>query len=283
MVPRERSCSVVIPAHDEEVSLPRLLRPLLAEAHYDEFAVIVVCNGCSDDTAAVAATFPGVEVVSIPEASKAAALEVGAARADAFPIVFVDADVAIDTAGLRALLETLGRGEVLATSPRLHLDRTGVSAPARWYYDIWERLPQVRSGLFGRGVIAVSEAGFARISRLPRYLSDDAAFSDAFTPAERSITGGAESRVRPARTWSALRRRRIRAIQGMRELRRDGRSPASSATRPRDLLAIIAHEPRMALRMPAFLLMTVEARAAERRVRRTGGEKWLRDDTSRTA
>ncbi|MFE6965609.1 glycosyltransferase [Agromyces sp. NPDC057679] len=284
MVRQGTACTVVIPAHDEEVALPRLLRPLLEDAHPGEFRVLVVCNGCTDGTAEVAATFAGVEVLSIPTASKYAAIEEGGAATDAFPIVFVDADVALDTAGLRALVATLRDDDgILATAPRRRLERAGVSMPAKWYYDVWERLPQVRTGLFGRGVIALSEPGWTRVSALPRYTSDDAAFSDAFRPEERTITLGAESRVWPARTWTSLLKRRIRAVGGMRELRAAGRSPASSATHPRDLAAIVVREPRMLLRMPVFLLMTVAARSAERRVRRTGRSGWLRDETSRVA
>ncbi|MFF2275649.1 glycosyltransferase [Agromyces sp. NPDC058126] len=282
MVRQGTACTVVIPAHDEEVALPRLLRPLLEDAHPGEFRVLVVCNGCTDGTAEVAATFAGVEVLSIPTASKYAAIEAGGAATDAFPIVFVDADVALDTTALRALVATLrDDGGILATAPRRRLDRAGVSMPAKWYYDVWERLPQVRTGLFGRGVIALSEPGWARVSALPRYTADDAAFSDAFRPEERTITLGAESRVWPARTWTSLLKRRIRAIGGMRELRAAGRSPESSATHPRDLAAIVVREPRMLLRMPVFLLMTVAARSAERRARRSGRSGWLRDETSR--
>ena len=44
--------SVVIPAHDEEAVIERCLGTLLADARAGEVEVVVVCNGCTDDTAA---------------------------------------------------------------------------------------------------------------------------------------------------------------------------------------------------------------------------------------
>lgn len=273
--------TVVVPAHNEERGLSRLLPALLGGAEPGEFAVLVVCNGCTDRSAAEARRHGAdVEVVELREASKSAAMAAGGARVGAFPVVFADADVTLDTAGLRALAAEVGRAGILAAGPIRRLEREGVSRLAGWYYDVWERLPQVRSGLFGRGVIALSEAGFRRVSRLPPFISDDLAFSEAFLPEERSIVSNAVVSVWPARTWAALLDRRIRVVRGNRELGRAGGISSSASTSVGDLLRIARAEPGLAARMPLFLVMTFAARIAARSVRfgRTG---WLRDETSR--
>jgi glycosyltransferase involved in cell wall biosynthesis len=70
-----RVISVVIPAHNESAVIGRLLRSLLHDAQPGEFDVVVVANGCTDDTADVAAGFgPDVTVVTTPVPSKFAAL-----------------------------------------------------------------------------------------------------------------------------------------------------------------------------------------------------------------
>jgi glycosyltransferase involved in cell wall biosynthesis len=276
------AATIVIPAHNEERGLPRVLRAVLADAGPGEFAIIVVCNGCTDGSADVARGFgDDVSVIELDEASKAAALTAGAGRAPAFPVVFVDADVALGTADVRALVARLGNG-ILATAPRRHLVRDGVSAPAGWYYDVWERLPQVRAGLFGRGVIALSAEGYERVSSLPRYIADDAAFSASFSPRERAVTHDAVVSVWPARTWESLLKRRVRAIQGMRELRAADGPSAESQTRVRDLAEMVRHEPRLLPRIPVFVWATLRARARARHLREIGAVDWMRDESSRS-
>ncbi|MGO4535827.1 glycosyltransferase [Leifsonia sp. 2MCAF36] len=275
--------TVVIPAHDEEAGLRRLLPALLSDAAPGEFRILVMCNGCTDGSAAEAARHgPDVEVFELPVASKAAALDEANRIVADFPVVYIDADVLIDTESLRSLTVTLERGHLLATAPERHQDREGVSRAARWYYDIWERLPQVREGLFGRGVIALSRGGFERVAALPRYRSDDLAYSEAFAADERAITTTATVTVWPARTWRALVARRVRVIRGTRELRQAGGATSESATAASDLIAIARREPRMAIRLPVFVLMTLAARLRERTTRSTASE-WLRDESSRTA
>jgi hypothetical protein len=274
------AATVVIPAHDEESGLRRLLPLLLDGDREDALRIVVVCNGCTDASADVARSFPGVEVIELAEASKAAALSAGAAATTDYPIVFVDADVAIDATSILALAAALDGERTLAAAPQRILDRTGVAWPAGWYYDVWERLPQVRTGLFGRGVVALSRTGAERVAALPRYISDDLAFSEAFRPEERAVVEGSSVTVWPARTWAALRNRRVRVIQGNRELSAAGGVSDEASTGVGDLLAIARREPRMLPRIGAFVVMTLSARAAERR-RRSSAPTWLRDETSR--
>src|SRR3954453_3171433 len=95
-VSRAVLASVVIPAHDEASVIGRCLRALLAGAEPGELEVIVVCNGCHDDTAAVArAHAPDAVVLELPAPSKPAALNAGDAEATRFPRIYLDADVEV--------------------------------------------------------------------------------------------------------------------------------------------------------------------------------------------
>jgi hypothetical protein len=246
--------------------------------------VIVVANGCTDDTAQVAASFgPPVRVLSIPVASKREALVAGDRAARGFPRVYVDADVELGAQDVMALGEALRRPGMLAGGPTRVLALAGRPWLVRWYYSVWVRLPEVRSGLFGRGVIGVSEAGHARVASLPPLLADDLAASLAFAPEERVIVPGARVIVHPPRTAGDLLRRRVRATMGVGQVEQAEGAPSSTArTRPQDLAEIIRHEPRMAPRVAVFLAVALIARLRARRaVRRRDYTKWLRDESSR--
>lgn len=280
--------SVIVPAHDEQIVIERLLRALTSPSGTPSepaLDVVVVANGCSDDTARIAAATPGVTVVETPVPSKANALRLGDEAARGFPRVYVDADVELTRADVLALAAALAEPGVLAVAPRRHLDRGGVPLAVRWYYDVWEQLPGVRSGLFGRGVVAVSRAGHERIAALPDVLSDDLAMSAAFTAAERRVVPAAVSVVRPPRTWGDLVRRRARVATGTTQLYASGHALATdSRTTRADLLRIAARHPGTALKLPVFLAAAVVARRRAARAVAAGDyATWHRDESSRTA
>ncbi len=267
----------------------RLLGQLVAAVRPGELDVIVVANGCTDDTAEVAAAFgPPVRVVSIPVASKRAALAAGDEAATDFPRMYVDADVELGAEDVRALGDALRRPGTLAAGPRRVLALAGRPWLVRWYYDVWLRLPEVRGGLFGRGVIGLSEVGHARVAGLPPLLADDLAASLLFGPDERVIVPDARVVIHPPRTAGDLLRRRVRATMGVSQVEQahadqaQGAPDATARTRPADLLAIIGWDPRMALRVAVFMTMAVLARLGARRaVRRRDYSTWHRDESSR--
>jgi hypothetical protein len=246
--------------------------------------IIVVPNGCTDGTAEVAASFgPPVRVLSIPVPSKREALRVGDEAARDFPRLYVDADVELGAEDVRALAAALRAPGALAASPRREMGISGSPWPVRWYYEVWTRLPEVRAGLFGRGVIGVSVTGHQRLGGLPPLMSDDLAVSLAFAPDERIVVPDARVVVHAPRTLGDLVRRRARVATGVTELERVASAPPSTArTRPTDLLAIIGREPRMAPQLAVFLAVTVLARLrAGRATRRHDYSTWLRDESSR--
>ncbi|MFC7381576.1 glycosyltransferase [Sphaerisporangium rhizosphaerae] len=304
------SASVIIPAHNEARVIGRLLSRLLAEASKDEFDVVVVANGCDDDTASVARGF-GVRVVETPVPSKREALRLGDEAATAHPRVYVDADIEMGTADLRALRDSLldgtaeapngdtdggsddvqgvaapSRGtapKALAAAPERALVLSDRPWPVRAYYAVWSRLPAVREGLFGRGVIAVSEEGNRRLMDLPPVMGDDLAASLAFEPAERRVVRHAHAVIHPPRTLGDLLRRRVRAVTVVAEIQQGPMSGQEARTGLRDLLAIAGRAPWLVPHLGVFLAVTLVARARARRaVRAKDYTTWLRDESSRT-
>ncbi len=272
--------SVVIPAHNESAVIGRLLDGLLSDAKPDEFDITVVANGCTDDTATVAASFGDtVNVLTTPVPSKFAALRLGDERAQGFPRLYIDADIEIGTDDVRRLADALNESGVLAVAPtrEVVLDRRPLSV--RWYYQFWQRLPVVREGLFGRGVIAVNEAGKARLGEIPDVMGDDLAASLAFAPAERRVVGDSLVRVHAPRTRADLIRRRVRSATATTQLAARGDSARTTRS---DLVDVVRSDLRMALRLPAFLWITlVSRRRASRHIKSGDYTTWHRDESSR--
>jgi hypothetical protein len=221
--------------------------------------------------------------VSIATPSKSAALSAGDQVARAFPRIYVDADVELGTDDIRALCAALGTPDVLAVGPSRALALADSPRIVRWYYDVWSRLPEVRAGLFGRGVIGLNSAGHARIATLPPLLSDDLGWSLAFSAGERAVVPEARVVVHAPRTASDLLRRRIRAATGVTQLEGVEGAPHSTArTRPSHLLAIARREPWLAPRVLVFAAVAIAARWRSSRATRRGDfSTWLRDESSR--
>lgn len=276
--------SVVVPAHDESSVIARLL-DRLAPTDGDPpegFEVIVVCNGCVDDTAQVARSYaPVVRVLETPEPSKAAAMRLGDEASAYAARAYVDADVVIgadDLIGMHG--QALARGW-LATAPRRALDRRQSPLLVRWYYDLWSELPQVREGLFGRGVVLVTAAGRDRVAALPDALSDDLVRSEAFRAEERGICEDASVTVDAPRSVGALVRRRSRVVRGNSEADALGLRSVESRTSPGTLMGVVRRRPTLAPKLLVFVAVTAAARWRERRTRNGDAPVWERDETTR--
>ncbi|PKW12104.1 Glycosyl transferase family 2 [Streptomyces sp. 1222.5] len=276
----------MIPAHNEGRVIGRLLDSLLTDPSDDDTDIVVVCNGCTDDTARIAAERgPRVRVIEIPVPSKHAALRAGDDHARGFPRVYVDADVVLTGSDVRTLTGPLqdDTSGVLATAPERRVPLAGCAWRVRAYYRVWQRLPAVREGLFGRGVIAVSKAGHARIAALPPLMADDLAASLAFTPEERLVVREAGVVVHPPRTWPDLIRRRVRAAVSTAQVERhQPPEQASARTSKADLKDLLRGEPRLFAGVVVFVAAAVVARRkAEKAIRAEDFGTWLRDESSR--
>jgi hypothetical protein len=180
------------------------------------------------------------------------------------------------------LATALDRPGILACGPRRTLDRTGASLPVRWYYDVWERLPAVREGLFGRGVVAVSAQGHRRLAELPPVMADDLAMSAAFDPAERFVVPDAEVVVVTPRRWRDLWNRRVRVATGNSQVRAVQERAGAARTGLADLRGIVLQRPTMAPKVLYYAALAVAARRAARRQISAGDfDTWRRDASSR--
>ena len=280
-----RRVGIVVPAHDEGAVIDRLLTGLLEEAGPGELDVVVVCNGCSDDTAERARRHgPDVRVVETPVPSKTAALRLGDEVCLGYPRAWVDADVELRTADVRALACAVVDGLLVAVPDRT-LDRAGCPWSVRAYLSVWEELPTVRLGLFGRGVLMMSEQGHARVADLPTVMADDLWIHHAFAATEAVVVAGATVVVRAPRTLADLVRRRTRVVEGARQVQAHPQAgPGRSGTSLSDLRVLASTRRDLWPQLVVFGAVTVVARAratVDARAGRTG--RWHRDESSRVA
>jgi hypothetical protein len=276
--------TVVIPAHNEGRVIRRLLKQLINGAEPGEMDIIVVANGCTDDTAEVAASFgPPVRVLTLPAACKQKALTAGDRAAAGFPRIYVDADLELRADDVRALAAALSQPGVLAAAPRRELVTAGRPWQVRWYYDVWTLLPGAQRGLWGRGVIAVNQAGHQRLAGLPPLQADDLAASLMFGPHETALVPAARVIIHLPTTFAGLLCRRTRCVTGTAQIKREpGLDGSADQTRISDLAAIIRHRPAMLPRVGYFLSVAVFARLrASRALARGDYLTWLRDESSR--
>ena len=278
------SISVIVPAHDEAAVIARGLASLTEGAKPGEIEVIVVCNGCRDETAEIARSFGDpVRVVETDRAAKHHALNCGDREARAFPRFYVDADVVLTLDSIRRVADVLRGGAVLAAAPRMRVDLSDRPWSVRAFYEVWLRLPYVNEDLLGCGVYALSEAGRRRFGDFPEIIADDEFVRLQFAPGERRGVDGAWFTIVPPRTLWRLIDINVRRIVGDVEIqeRFPDRIPPP-ANGHAGALAALARQPG---RWPALALYVAAklASLAVYRWRRARGrhKRWARDETSR--
>jgi glycosyltransferase involved in cell wall biosynthesis len=273
--------SIVIPAHNEE----RVIARCLAALPVSEAEVVVVCNGCTDQTAAVAsAVDPAIRVEQIAEASKTAALNHGDAIATTFPRVYLDADAVLSPGAIETITAPLRSRDAMVAGPSVIHDVNKSSAIVRAYYRIWTRLPSVGDDIVGCGAYALSEQARQRFDRFPDLLGDDHFVRDLFAPHERRVVS-ARSMVSAPRTLPDLVRRKVRVYTGNRMVYAvQPGGTARGRRRQAEWLTVVRRNPRLVPDVPAYLIVTVTAKALSRwRQRRGTHLSWGRDDSSRSA
>jgi glycosyltransferase involved in cell wall biosynthesis len=275
--------SVIIPAHNESSVIARTLQAMTAGAEPRELDVIVVCNGCSDDTADVARRFaPRVRVIETHIASKPHAMNLGDQAAYGFPRIYADADVVISVEAIRTLARRLEKGDVLVAAPTPTFDLAGCSWPVRAYYDIRSHLPSAKEGIGGSGVYALSAAGRARFQEFPALTADDGFVRIQFQESERATLAEAESTVFPPRGVAQLIATKTRSHYGSFELARQ--FPDRWSHRGESNFKSLIHlfkNPKLWGNLLAYCLITVTAKYRARKRLSDGTVIWERDKTSR--
>ncbi|MCW1931271.1 glycosyltransferase [Pararhodobacter zhoushanensis] len=185
------SLSILIPACNEADYIDACLTAVLASEGPAVAQVVVVANGCNDDTAARARSYARafaargwlIDVLDLPAMGKPGALAAGDAAALYPTRAYLDADVTVSPPLMAQLAETLDTSAARYASGTPNI--TARSWVTRAYARYWMRLPFVTDGVPGFGLYAVNASGRARWGAFPTIISDDTYVRIVFTPAER--------------------------------------------------------------------------------------------------
>jgi len=273
--------SVVIPAHDEERTIERCVSSLLEGAEQGELEIIVACNGCQDGTVEVASALGGPVIVVVTETpSKRAALNLGDEAASGFPRFYLDADIRMTVQGLRTVAAALDRPEVHVAAPGLVVDASRSGWAVRSYYRFYQCLPSIETDVAGRGVYALSRAGWEQLGRFPDVTGDDHFIRSFFPARSRVVVPEVTSQVEAPRTWSSLVRRKARILVGNKEVEALLGVDPGPGRGARGIVTVLRERPARVLDLPAFVLVGLAARATHARARALGREiPWGRDDS----
>lgn len=272
--------SVVIPAHNEEAVIMRLLQAFVPDLRDGEAQVVVVPNGCTDRTAELARSLSRVTTLDVAVASKSAALNAGDKGASAFPRIYVDADVILGAETLRALAHVLAVPDARVASPTVRFIVEGRPWAVRAFHHVYEKLPYIDNALIGHGVYALSAAGRARFDQFPTVTADDLFVQRLFTISERIILGSHFVDVQTPKTLRSLVAIRTRTAYGNRELAKVSESThgSSTATTVSALLNLIRTEPRIVPSAAVYVGVTVISRLKSKR---RAAREWQRDNSTR--
>lgn len=174
--------SVIIPAHDEAADIGRSLQGLLEQLSSLDgpVEVLVVANGCTDDTAArarglqdaYAARDVVLTVIERSESSKTAALNEAEGEASGDVIIYSDADISMAPGTIAALVGALDDPGVDLVSahqrPVLPQNRL-----VRGWVRCYHASPYQRGDDVVHGLFAVTRAGRRRFGPFPETMADD--------------------------------------------------------------------------------------------------------------
>lgn len=273
--------AVIIPAHNEGLRISVTLRRLYGDGQLAATSVIVVSNGCTDDTASQArATLAGLDhaatVIDLPQPGKANAIRSAEQQLPPGPRLILDADAGCDGATAQMLLAAVdshptGVAPAGVAVPVRRIVTAGMANPlVRAYYRVWQEFPWVRAMPSGRAAYALSWELREPLGPFPDLLGDDQ-WATSLVPRSAVRVVDAVVDVHPVPTLTELLAVRTRIYRGNRQ------SSRSHVTSPRgsqrEAILAAARDPR---NWPGLVVFMVVDRIAHRRARRARPAVWTK-------
>ncbi len=274
---RTRVGSVILPAHNEGRVIVRCLRPL-SGITADGVELIVVANGCTDDTADQArAAAPGATVLETPLASKTHAIRLAEQAATLMPRLYVDADVMVTRRAALATLRALASGAVAARPP-IAYDSSGATGPVQRYFRARRAMQSLHVHAWGAGAYGLSSEARGRFAEFPDVVGDDLWVDRLLADGELAVVPTDPVVVMTPRDSRSLLRvlRRGQAAKADAAILQQGRARATERTTVRDLMGVARSGPKGALDALTYAGFAVASRTGPR-----SGQRWERDESSR--
>lgn len=275
--------TVIIAAFNESAVIQDTIMALLSDK--PQFQIVVICNGCTDDTAKVVQeNFKSVICHSVKQASKSLAIRYAESLKPGFPRLYLDADIILRGVDVTALFEI----SKSVQTPFLLIPGSKVvdeecSYWVKKFYRAWYQSPHVIDSGYGAGAYLINESGRARFSVWPQLTADDAFVRTQFNLAETKVTNNYLAQVKAPRTLWSLIKVKTRSKFGNLQLGKFFRESKHSRhdVERRDQIHDPSH-PRIALsdKLVYLFVNTVSFAFAKLQIK-TGNEKWHRDESNR--
>jgi cellulose synthase/poly-beta-1,6-N-acetylglucosamine synthase-like glycosyltransferase len=179
----EKSVTVLLAVYNGDQWIRAKLESILQlDYPRERMQILVVSDGSTDETDAIAGQFQEVELLRVPHAGKAAALNAGMARARGEILFFTDVRQRLEPDALRQLVACLGDPRVGGASGQIVLVEGAGGREADvglyWRFEKWlrDKLTAVDSVLVATGCI------YALRRKLARPLPPAALIDDAYLP-----------------------------------------------------------------------------------------------------
>ena len=224
LAPFSGSISIVLAARNEEAHLARRLGELLdlAKTHAGPAEIVIVSDGSTDGTAAIARSFQGpIRVLELPaSAGKAAALTAGCQSCQSEVLVFADARQRWAPDALVRLVENFAEAEIGAVSGELILEsEPGVMAGVGLYWRMEKWLRKKESAVYAQ--VGVTGAISAVRRTLFRPIPPGTLLDDVYWPLQVAMQGYRVVHDERARAFDRLPdnprdefRRKVRTLAG---------------------------------------------------------------------
>jgi poly-beta-1,6-N-acetyl-D-glucosamine synthase len=188
--------SVLLPAFNEAERIEKTLESILASS-YPRLEVIVVDDGSTDDTLAVASRFVGerhgfrVRVLRKPNGGKSTALNLGFRESHGALVMCVDADSRLERNAIRRLAIVLGDPSVGAAAGQVRVRNRGstLTRLQALEYALMNGIPRLAQSNFAHVLIAPGPVAMFRRDVLEEIWRRWGGEADEINPSSRLVSG----------------------------------------------------------------------------------------------
>jgi len=198
---------IIIPAYNEQAVIKNTLSQL-GGGNSSGFQIVVVCNGCEDQTESIVREhFPLVYCETLAKSSKARAIRQAEMLDIGFPRLYLDADIVITETTVEGLFEhAIAKPEPALLVPHSIAILDNCSCWVQRFYHSWYQTNFVKQHGFGAGCYLVNRAGRTRFGDWPDLIADDGFIRTQFADEETHIVKTQVVHVAaPNSLWSLLK------------------------------------------------------------------------------
>ncbi len=199
---------IIIAAYNEASVIKDTLASLHTNGAINHYQLLVVCNGCTDETDSVIRThFPHVLRFNLTHPSKALAIRYAESLNPGFPRIYLDADITLTALNAHTLIELAkSQKQPCLLIPSSDLISTHSTALVKSYYRTWYKTPHVQQSGFGAGTYVINKIGRDGFGEWPELIADDAFVRLQFASDHVNVTQKAKVAVKAPKTlWSLIK------------------------------------------------------------------------------